>query len=197
MVKIYDFGTAPRARSEGYLLVNTVHSTEQDLRSKHFGEDLIFVYGASVHGQPGVFEFARFEKKVLDVELPQPEAVNTCMRVQFKQPPTEKHKKGIRYSGSVFERDGKTFVMLDEKSPSFAGGQREFPYRKGGGWEEIEAPNSIKMAMKPGRFGKGPAGKPAIEWWRYGSAALGEPSIVTEVREYDSVQAQLAAIVNT
>jgi len=47
--------------------------------------------------------------------------------------------------------------------------------------------------MKPGRFGPGPSGKPAIEWWRPGVAAAGEPSTFTEVREYDSEDARLAA----
>jgi hypothetical protein len=47
--------------------------------------------------------------------------------------------------------------------------------------------------MKPGKFGTGPNGKPAIEWWRHGVAAKGEPSVVTEVREYADEQAQLEA----
>ncbi len=61
---IYEFGTAPQAKSAGYKLVSTLHSTEAFLRSMHQGEDLIFVYGPSVHGQPGVFEFARFEREM-------------------------------------------------------------------------------------------------------------------------------------
>lgn len=40
--------------------------------------------------------------------------------------------------------------------------------------------------MKPGQWGRGPNGKPAIQWWRYGVAAAGEPSVVTEVREYET-----------
>lgn len=47
--------------------------------------------------------------------------------------------------------------------------------------------------MKPGRWGPGPTGKPAIEWWRYGVAAKGEPSVVTEVREYPDEQARFDA----
>lgn len=62
-MKIYEFGTAPRAKKEGYVLVRTVHSTEQDLHLRHAAEDLIFVFGPSVHGRPGVFEFARFERR--------------------------------------------------------------------------------------------------------------------------------------
>lgn len=37
--------------------------------------------------------------------------------------------------------------------------------------------------MKPGEWGE-VDGKPAISWWRFGQAAKGEPSIVTEVRTY-------------
>ncbi len=37
--------------------------------------------------------------------------------------------------------------------------------------------------MKPGAWGTAD-GELAIEWWRYGQAAKGEPSIVTEVRTY-------------
>lgn len=82
MVKLYDFGTAPRASSEGYVLVGTVHSTEQDLRSEHSGEDLIFVYGPSVHGQPGVFEFARFERKVANKQDDSPTWVDLNQNAQ-------------------------------------------------------------------------------------------------------------------
>lgn len=40
------------------------------------------------------------------------------------------------------------------------------------------------MTMKVGRFGRGPTGLPAIEWWRHGVAAAGEPSVVSTVQEY-------------
>ncbi|WP_141396379.1 hypothetical protein [Polaromonas sp. AET17H-212] len=39
------------------------------------------------------------------------------------------------------------------------------------------------LTMKPGEWGE-MDGKPAISWWRFGKAAKGEPSIVTEVRTY-------------
>lgn len=55
--------------------------------------------------------------------------------VRFTQPPTEKTKRGTTYTGTVAEKDGKQFVVLDQSSPSFAGGVREMPYRPGGGWE--------------------------------------------------------------
>jgi hypothetical protein len=52
--------------------------------------------------------------------------------------------------------------------------------------------------MKPLRLGNGPTtGKPAIEWWRYGSAVKGEPSVVTEVREYATEQAQLEEVLDS
>lgn len=51
--------------------------------------------------------------------------------------------------------------------------------------------------MKPGKHGTGPTGRPAIEWWRYGAAAKGEPAVVTVIREYDSEQSQLSALFGT
>ena len=39
------------------------------------------------------------------------------------------------------------------------------------------------QTMKPGTWGT-KDGKLAITWWRYGQAATGESSIVTEVRTY-------------
>lgn len=44
--------------------------------------------------------------------------------------------------------------------------------------------------MKPGTWGTGPTGKPAIVWWRPGVAARGEASVVTEVREYPTEAAR-------
>jgi hypothetical protein len=40
--------------------------------------------------------------------------------------------------------------------------------------------------MNPIHLGKGPNGLPAIQWGRYGVAAKGEPSRVSEVVEYPS-----------
>lgn len=37
-------------------------------------------------------------------------------------------------------------------------------------------------------------GQPAIEYWRYGNAALGEPHIVTRVQEFPDVASRDAAI---
>lgn len=48
--------------------------------------------------------------------------------------------------------------------------------------------------LKPFKFGQGPSGKPAIEWWRHGVAAAGEPSVVTVVREYESDAARQGAL---
>jgi len=50
------------------------------------------------------------------------------------------------------------------------------------------------LTMKPSKFGSGSSGKPAIEWWRHGVASAGEPSVVTEVREYPSEAARQAAL---
>lgn len=60
-MRFFEGGTAPAAVAAGYKMNGTVHSTPEALMSQHGSEDLIFVYGASVHGKPGVFEFARFE----------------------------------------------------------------------------------------------------------------------------------------
>jgi hypothetical protein len=54
--------------------------------------------------------------------------------------------------------------------------------------------NDLTMEMKPGQLCRGPSGKPAIQWWRYGIAREGESSIVTQVREYEDEQSQLNAI---
>lgn len=62
-MKLYQFGTAPKAKAAGYGMVGTVHSTVEALTAKHASEDVIFVYGAAVHGQPGVHEFARFQRQ--------------------------------------------------------------------------------------------------------------------------------------
>lgn len=62
-MEIYGFGTAPKAKAAGYKMVGTVHSTVDGLTAKYASEDVIFVYGATVHGQPGVHEFARFERQ--------------------------------------------------------------------------------------------------------------------------------------
>ncbi len=62
-MKIYQFGTAPKAKAAGYEMVGTIHSTVEALTAEHASEDVIFVYGAAVHGQPGVHEFARFERQ--------------------------------------------------------------------------------------------------------------------------------------
>lgn len=59
-------------------------------------------------------------------------------RVQFFQPPTEKHKKGILYTGEIVTRGGKQVVTLDKDSPSFAAGVREVTYRENGGWEPAQ-----------------------------------------------------------
>ena len=50
------------------------------------------------------------------------------------------------------------------------------------------------MSMKLGFTGRGPTGLPAIQWWRHGAAAAGEPSIVTTLQEYPSEQARDAAV---
>lgn len=63
-MEIFEFGAAPQAKAAGYELKCVVHSTADDLKLKHEGEDLIFVFGASIHGQPGVYEFARFERNI-------------------------------------------------------------------------------------------------------------------------------------
>lgn len=60
-MRIFAGGTAPAAVAAGYKMNGTVFSTPEDLVTKHGAEDLIFVYGYSVHGRPGVFEFARCE----------------------------------------------------------------------------------------------------------------------------------------
>jgi hypothetical protein len=60
-MQIFEFGTAPHAKALGYRLVGTLQSTLQKLKGEFDTADLIFVTGAAIHGQPGVFEFARFE----------------------------------------------------------------------------------------------------------------------------------------
>ncbi|MBK6616543.1 hypothetical protein [Ottowia sp.] len=42
----------------------------------------------------------------------------------------------------------------------------------------------MSAVWKPGQWVKSASGKPAIAWWRYGVAATGEPSTVTQVRVY-------------
>lgn len=62
-MEIYQFGAAPKAKAAGYGMVGTIHSTVEDLKARHANDDVIFVYGASVHGRPSVYEFARFERQ--------------------------------------------------------------------------------------------------------------------------------------
>lgn len=62
MAKIYEFGTAPQAKLDGYdLLIETVISTDQLLQRSHSDVDAVFVRGPEIYGRPGVFEFARLE----------------------------------------------------------------------------------------------------------------------------------------
>lgn len=72
MTKIYEFGTAPQATSEGYAFKGVVHSTAHELLEKHKDEDLIFVTGCALHGDPSRFEFARFEQKTNGLPKKQP-----------------------------------------------------------------------------------------------------------------------------
>lgn len=60
-MRFFEFGTAPAAKALGYKMVSVVQATPDQLTQQHDGEDLIFVYGAELHSQPGTFEFARFE----------------------------------------------------------------------------------------------------------------------------------------
>jgi hypothetical protein len=52
------------------------------------------------------------------------------------------------------------------------------------------------MTMKVGRCGRGPTGLPAIEWWRHGVAAAGEPSVVSTVQEYPTERARDEAVLS-
>lgn len=60
-MRFFEFGTAPAAKALGYKMVSVVQATPAELSDRHAGQDLIFVYGAELHSQPGTFEFARFE----------------------------------------------------------------------------------------------------------------------------------------
>lgn len=60
-MRFFEFGTAPAAKALGYKMVSVVQATPAELSDQHAGQDLIFVYGAELHSQPGTFEFARFE----------------------------------------------------------------------------------------------------------------------------------------
>lgn len=72
MTKIYEFGTAPRATSEGYAFKGVVHSTAPKLLEKHKDEDLIFVTGCALNGDPSRYEFGRFERKTEGLPKKQP-----------------------------------------------------------------------------------------------------------------------------
>lgn len=60
-MQIFEFGTASHAKALGYKMVGILHSTVEKLEADYGGDDLIFVQGAAIHGQTGIFEFARFE----------------------------------------------------------------------------------------------------------------------------------------
>lgn len=49
------------------------------------------------------------------------------------------------------------------------------------------------MNMKLGSFGTR-NGVPAIQWWRYGEAAKGEPPVVTVVTEYPDTASRDAVV---
>lgn len=100
-MKIYQFGTAPKAKAAGYEMVGTIHSTVEALTEGHASEDVIFVYGAAVHGQPGVHEFARFERQV-------------------------KRRTGSRGQVSTRNRETQLAVALEELQRRIAEGQ-EYP----------------------------------------------------------------------
>lgn len=66
-MNIYDFGMAPRAKSEGYdVLVETVVSKDSVLQQNRSHEDVVYVRGPTIHGRPGYYEFGRFERSVKD-----------------------------------------------------------------------------------------------------------------------------------
>ena len=62
MARIFEFGTAPQAAAEGYKFVGEVDGIAQDLLAEHKDDDVVFVSGPEVFGQPGVFRFGRFER---------------------------------------------------------------------------------------------------------------------------------------
>ncbi len=63
MARIFEFGTAPQAAAEGYKFAREVDARAKDLLESHKDEDVVFVSGPELDGQPGVFRFARFERK--------------------------------------------------------------------------------------------------------------------------------------
>lgn len=61
-MKIYEFGTAPQARRDGFgKLVETVISKDEVLLANHANDDAVYVRGPAVQSRPGYHEFARFE----------------------------------------------------------------------------------------------------------------------------------------
>lgn len=62
MIRIFEFGTAPEAVKQGYRMVGVEEETEQSVVADWADKDLIFVKGAYLFGQPGRFEFGRFEQ---------------------------------------------------------------------------------------------------------------------------------------
>lgn len=64
MAQIFEFGTAPQAKAQGYdMLVETVVSTDKQILKNHANEDVAYVRGPAIHSHPGCFEFARFENR--------------------------------------------------------------------------------------------------------------------------------------
>lgn len=70
MARIFPFGTAPAAKSEGYRMVGTEEGTEQSIFEEWVDSDLIFVKGAMLFGRPGHYEFARYERTVTGNSTP-------------------------------------------------------------------------------------------------------------------------------
>jgi hypothetical protein len=96
-MRFFDFGTAPAAKALGYKLVSLVQATPEELSARHAGEDLIFVYGAEFHSEPGKFEFARFEPAELSAAVPLPASERLFMGV---------YPCGIVYSDRSREESG-------------------------------------------------------------------------------------------
>jgi len=105
-LQIFSFGEAPRAASLGYKMQDVIYGTEDDI-SRDYTGDLIAVKGASVLGQPGVFEFAIFAR----TETSNEEEAKFAVGEQFTFKPYQ-HVICNGYAGTVQRMYGDGMVEV-------------------------------------------------------------------------------------